>query len=624
MTLSFEDISNPVIAAVTPTSPLEKAKRIARQNQSSIQIWYFLASFIFMISVINCIDIVFAYFRARRQRRRLAQTSSTSLSLRGSIDLLRLPLALTDTFRALSFRWTIPIGRSYSLNVMQVILTGIYIAALYSWSLINSDLKPGQKAVPRDWANTTGRVAAVQLPLIVGLGMKNNLISLLTGVSFDKHGISRGDGSYLAPRSNMDATSNNQASLGMVGDKSIIHPDVQAGVLAAIALTLLCIVWIRPVRSKAYEIFLVAHLIFAFMIILTSYFHLKRRNSGELVWPAMVLWALDRVIRFGRLAISFFTGRSASTTESPPEPTPRIASSPKIELLPGHLIRLTTTTPKFFRWRPGQSAYLTLPKISRTPLEGHPFTISTIDTDSSQNSELKFLIQVRKGFTKRLYDADETKTIGTILVDGPYSTPPRLVGYDSILLIAGGTGVSFALPLMLDVVERSKNNGIVCRRLTLVWAVRQLEHIAWIEDDLLDALKDIPANLTINIHIFVASEQNDIEDDPEKLDDDTLSKAEKENGSNSDINEKYNVSSRISSLPMIKVYQERADFSTFIKDEVAQAHDCMSVNVCGSEKMNRMVRESIRTPRMADILRGGPTISLHVESFENAVRVYSF
>lgn len=176
-------------------------------------------------------------------------------------------------------------------------------------------------------------------------------------------------------------------------------------------------------------------------------------SSGELVWPAMVLWALDRVIRFGRLAISFFTGSRASTTESPPEPTPRIASSPKIELLPGHLTRLTTTTPKFFCWRPGQSAYLTLPKISRTPLEGHPFTISTIDTDSSQNSELKFLIQVRKGFTKRLYDADETKTIGTILVDGPYSTPPRLVGYDSILLIAGGTGVSFALPLMLDVVE---------------------------------------------------------------------------------------------------------------------------------------------------------------------------
>ncbi|KAF7763903.1 hypothetical protein Agabi119p4_8440 [Agaricus bisporus var. burnettii] len=75
---------------------------------------------------------------------------------------------------------------------------------------------------------------------------------------------------------------------------------------------------------------------------------------------------------------------------------------------------------------------------------------------------------------------------------------------------------------------------------------------------------------------------------------------------------------------MIKVHQERADLPTFIKNEVAQAHDCMSVNVCGSEKLNSAVRESIRTPRMVDILRGGPTISLHVESFENAVRVYSF
>jgi predicted ferric reductase len=134
---------------------------------------------------------------------------------------------------------------------------------------------------------------------------------------------------------------------------------------------------------------------------------------------------------------------------------PKISSSSKIESLPGRLIRLTTPAPKFFHWRPGQSAYITLPKISGTPLEGHPFTISTIETKSSQRSELKFLIQDRrgKGFTRRLYDSDGTSTIGNVLVDGPYSTPPRLVGYDAVLLIAGGSGVTFTLPLLLDLVE---------------------------------------------------------------------------------------------------------------------------------------------------------------------------
>ncbi|EKM76674.1 hypothetical protein AGABI1DRAFT_78091 [Agaricus bisporus var. burnettii JB137-S8] len=598
--------SHPVIITAHSES-LADALRDERNDKYPLQVWYFLVCFIFLVSVINWIDIAFAYVRAKRQRRRLAQTSSTSLSLRGSIDLLRLPLALTDTFRALSFRWTIPIGRSYSLNIMQVLLSATYIVILFAWSLINRKSNVKVKRVPDDWADLSGRIAAIQLPLIVGLGMKNNLISCLTGVSFEKL-------NYLHRMTSRVMMVLVWLHSGTRVHKVITLPGIRAGVLAAAALTLLCIVWVRPIRGKAYELFLVTHLLLALIIVLSAYFHAKRREVAQFVWPAMALWALDRFIRMCRLAISFFAKKHESGR--------KISSEPKVEILPGHLIRLTTPTPKFFHWRPGQTAYLILPQISRTPFEGHPFTISTIDTKSSHNSELKFLIQSRKGFTRRLHNSDISKSIGTVLIDGPYSSPPRLVGYDSVLLIAGGSGVSFTLPLLLDLLERSKS-GMACRRLTFVWTVRQLEHIVWIEDDLLGALKDIPPNLSLNIHIFAASNQNDIEEDPEKLDD-TGSTAEKENGTESGIHEGYHGSHRILSLPMIKVHQERADLPTFIKNEVAQAHDCMSVNVCGSEKLNSAVRESIRTPRMVDILRGGPTISLHVESFENAVRVYSF
>lgn len=41
--------------------------------------------------------------------------------------------------------------------------------------------------------------------------------------------------------------------------------------------------------------------------------------------------------------------------------------------------------------------------------------------------------------------------------------------------------------------------------------------------------------------------------------------------------------------------------------------------VCGSHALSSAVRKAIRYPRMVDILKGGPTISLHVEGFGNAV-----
>ena len=41
--------------------------------------------------------------------------------------------------------------------------------------------------------------------------------------------------------------------------------------------------------------------------------------------------------------------------------------------------------------------------------------------------------------------------------------------------------------------------------------------------------------------------------------------------------------------------------------------------VCGTHALAETAREAIRTPRARDILRGGPTVTLHVESFGGSV-----
>lgn len=120
----------------------DRTIRVHHADTYPLVVWYWLACLIFLASVINITTLVISHVRDRRLRRRLAQSSSSISAqeppkLRGSIDLLRLPQALTETFRAFSFRWTIPIGRSYSLNVAEVLLMAMHIALCLTLSYIN-------------------------------------------------------------------------------------------------------------------------------------------------------------------------------------------------------------------------------------------------------------------------------------------------------------------------------------------------------------------------------------------------------------------------------------------------------------------------------------------------------
>jgi ferric-chelate reductase len=94
--------------------------------------------------------------------------------------------------------------------------------------------------------------------------------------------------------------------------------------------------------------------------------------------------------------------------------------------------------------------------------QAHPFTIASVDrpclnsttvtspvdekasiSDGSGDDEknLVFLIKVRDGFTKKLFDRVDSTLAKEqslpVVLDGPYSSPPLLFGYETVLLIAG-------------------------------------------------------------------------------------------------------------------------------------------------------------------------------------------
>lgn len=102
-------------------------------------------------------------------------------------------------------------------------------------------------------------------------------------------------------------------------------------------------------------------------------------------------------------------------------------------------------------------------------------------------------------------------------VEGPYGHDPLAHHYESVLLICGGSGVSFGISILLDLVRRARNRDLggekrlVTTRLTWVWTVRETgmfvlswfspkpahhtsaEQIEWATSSLRDALYYAPA-----------------------------------------------------------------------------------------------------------------------------------
>jgi ferric-chelate reductase len=175
------------------------------------------------------------------------------------------------------------------------------------------------------------------------------------------------------------------------------------------------------------------------------------RYGGPLA-AALIVWALDRLIRFIRLIInnnSFSSQYSSNALEA------------HAEIVTNKLVRLVVRQPSRFHWKPGQTAYLTIPSLTHFPLEAHPFTIGSYDGAQSQNvtpaspfwKELVFLINVRGGVTRKLKQAATQEGNINVLVDGPYGDAHDLRCFSSCTLIAGGSGVSYTVPVLLDIIE---------------------------------------------------------------------------------------------------------------------------------------------------------------------------
>jgi len=136
------------------------------------------------------------------------------------------------------------------------------------------------------------------------------------------------------------------------------------------------------------------------------------------------------------------------------------------------------TIPTNLTWSPGMHVFLRFAHIR--PFESHPFTILSIPTPDDEGlNQMLFMIRPVAGFTSVLAGVAATvspKRKLPVILDGPYGETGAntLNSYDSILLFAGGTGITYIAPLLADLVRAMEQNGGPCKVVEVCWTVRSI------------------------------------------------------------------------------------------------------------------------------------------------------
>ena len=239
---------------------------------------------------------------------------------------------------------------------------------------------------------------------------------------------------------------------------------------------------LRMFRHLCYEFFVIQHLLTFVGFIVAIMFHLPIETAPSVrtyIWISIGLYLADRFVR------------SACYTYNNAHP-----GRATLTALPNGITKISIKNAYIRNWRPGSFVLLSIPRFGLS--QSHPATIASIP--SSSGGDLVFFLRAHGGFTQRL--AAQAKSDAPIraalpfkhdkgeisidsqereertylaLIDGPYSgVGADFGGFDTAILIAASTGVTFNLPILLNLAHRSsvEQRRLPLRKLIFVHVVK--------------------------------------------------------------------------------------------------------------------------------------------------------
>ncbi|KAE8445606.1 hypothetical protein EG329_013240 [Mollisiaceae sp. DMI_Dod_QoI] len=259
---------------------------------------------------------------------------------------------------------------------------------------------------------------------------------------------------------------------------------VQAGVLATrltarvviigyVAFSLINILFstsLEQVRQWSYRVFFIVHLVVGMILPPLLFFHASPLRTY--VTEALALFIFEIICR----KLDTITGY-ATITQVPQTKLVKL----RVPVPPSKIQR--------FRDAPGQHVYLQIPPESTPPhtsspsvhdLLFNPFTIASVS-----NTDVTLVLRALHGPTTTTLEhlSHLSKAHPPINIEGPIGSsrhfPNLAADYDRILLVAGGVGSTFILPIYKHVRDQLVVEAKSPDHVTMIWSMRAATEALW-------------------------------------------------------------------------------------------------------------------------------------------------
>jgi ferric-chelate reductase len=266
-----------------------------------------------------------------------------------------------------------------------VSLLVVYVAWVLLLEFVNNNVEGAQHytslGIRAAW------LGVAQVPLLILLAGKNNLIGVVSGVSYERlnvlhRWVSRVLLLLVTLHILFLHVSWNAYELGPLEYST--DSCIPTGWAVYAILIWMNISTAAPIWNFSYEFFVVQHIITFFGFIIAVMMHLPSTAlySRVYIYIPIGLYLLDRITRSAR-----YTWNNARPGRA------------TLTVLEGGVTKVCIQSKAIKKWSPGSHVFLSIPTFGIG--QSHPATIASVPT--SDSGELVFILKGHRGFTSRLH-----------------------------------------------------------------------------------------------------------------------------------------------------------------------------------------------------------------------------
>ena len=349
------------------------------------------------------------------------------------------------------------------------------------------------------------------------------------------------------------------------------------GTIGTLAMVIMGIHSMSFIRHSFWELFLASHQLLAVAVCVGVYHHLKIGTPpavSSFFGGVIAIWVLERAAR-AFLLLYRNIGRGKYYTKV------------MVQALPGpdSACRVTFQVHRPWRHEPGCHVYIYLPAISMWM--SHPFSVAWYDSTSHRydeeepplhksemdmalpprkSNEISLVIATRTGMTKKLFEKARNAPGGQVtlhgFLEGPYGGAMSLKSYGTVLLFAGGVGITHQMPYVRELLTGWELGRVATRKIILIWSVRHREQLEWVKPWMDEILAMPGRKEVLTISLFVTKPRT-----------------------NKEIVRPSN---------NVVMYAGRPNAKMIVTHEVQKRVGAMAVSICGPGAMADDVREAVR------------------------------